>query len=272
MMKLPDGPFLELCFYFSNMTEASVMHLLVKTLLDQSAEFAGIGKVHQGKALREKPFDDITDSVLSEIRISSINDVDRILDDENTRLIQILMNNATGANSRISEIITFLSISTEAAHYDRHPIGIWTEGELLSGNFPQQYPNQAAKFGRKIYQRFVDLITSLNPDYAAITSEWALECPYDLRRDPRSISFINFYINRSFIGDIGFEKIQKEFFHAYQEAVADGIYISGSKYLNPIGIEVARDQAERKSILVGKIIAGKALLKRRDEQNEIRAG
>lgn len=254
---MPNGPFLELSFYFSSLPEASVMRLLTSALLDRNAVYAGTGYVHLGKGIRDKPFDEITDPVLSEVIITSDNNVEGILKDPNARLIQVLMNNATGANSRTSEIITFLSISAEAANHDRHPIGIWTEGELLSGNFPQHYPNQTAKFGKRIYECFINLITHLNPDYAAITSEWALECPYDLRRDPRSLSFINLYLNRLFIGEKGFEKIRKEFSQYYQEMVVDGIYVSGSKYLNPIGIEVPQNQAERKSILVGKLIAEK---------------
>jgi len=260
-MKLPNGPFLELSFYFSSIPELSAIHLMIKCLLDRSAKFTGVGKVHQGKGLREKSFNEITDPVLSEIRISSIDDVDRILKDQDMRLIQVLMNNATGANSRTTEVLTLLSISAEAANHDRHPIGIWTEGKLLSGTFSQQFPNQATRFGKRIYQRFTDLIRTLNPDYGAITSEWALECPFDLQRDPRSFSFINFYISRSFIGDKRFELIQNEFSQAYQEVVADGIYISGSKYLNPNGTEIPRDQAERKSILVGKLIARNDLQK-----------
>jgi hypothetical protein len=257
-MKLPAGPFVELSFYFSDMPESSVMRLMVKSLLDRDAEFAGVGNVHQGEGIKEKPYAGIMESLLNEVRISSMDELDRILDDQNSRLVQIIMNRATGVNLHTSEILTFTSISPEAAIHDQHPIAIWTEGDLFSGTFIRHITNQAKKFGKQIYQRFIELLPELNPAYAAITSEWGLECPFDLRHDPRSISFIDFYVSRSFIGSDGIESIRKRLSNYYQEVIADGIYISGFEFLNPLGIGIDSEQAEVNSMFVSRMIANKA--------------
>ena len=258
-MRMPYGPFLEISFYFSNMPETAVIRLLVKSLLEQGAKFTGIGKAHSGNNINGKPFDLITCSLLHEVSISSMYDVDRVLNDQDKRLIQIQMTNVTRPNPRTVEILTFLSISPEAANYDHHPITIWTEGGSFCGNFPQLYRGRVTQFGNKIYHFFIDILGKLYPDYAAITVEWPLECPYDLHQDPRSLSFKDFYISQPFIGETEFGKIRQEFSTAYQEVVANGVYISGYKYLNPSGIEITPDGGERKSLLVSNLIARRTM-------------
>jgi hypothetical protein len=244
---------LELNFYFANLPEVEAFTRLVTTLLALGAKFTGTGYAHRGEGLRDKPFASTHDSVLEPVPIRDVTDLTRSLADPDIRLVQVYMEGATSTMSNVAEIVTYLSISPEAAHTDRHPLAIWTDGEVFSGPLREKYTQRARKVGRRTYERFRALIEALRPAYAAITSEWSLECPADLRRDPRSLAFRNFFVSRAHLEEANLAYIQRLYSRAYIEPMGDGLYISCSKEFNPLGRGLDVGDTPRQTE-VGKLI------------------
>ncbi len=256
-MKLPDPPFLELNFYFADLPETDAFSRLIKALVGMGAQFTGEGYAHRGMDMRDTPFAAITDEHFESISIAGSTDLEQCLADPNSRLLQVYMYDATGVVHANAEIVTYLSVSPEAALTDRHPLAIWTEGWLFSGPlaFRKQYMKRAEEVGRQIYQRFRSLVEILHPTYAAITCEWSLECLTDLRRDPRSYAFRDFFISRTYFGTPKLTRIQSLLSGAYIEPVGDGLYISGTKEMNPELRSLERRYAQEQSIEIAKLIA-----------------
>ncbi|MBA3943778.1 MAG: hypothetical protein H0X37_04365 [Herpetosiphonaceae bacterium] len=254
-MRQPDPPFLELSFYFADRTGREAFTQLVTTLVGFGATFTGEGKAHKGVGLRDQPFGSLSDELREPLPLENSEALTRWTSDPNTRLLQVSMGGATGAIADVAEIVTYESISDEAASVDHHPVAIWTEGELFSGTFPKTHAGQARKVGQQTYERFRLLVEALAPAYAAITTEYGLECPEDLRRDARSYAFQDFFVSRSYLGANKVAKIQNLFAEAYAEPVGDGIYISCHRFFNPEGKDSEAKYGSGQSGEVARLIA-----------------
>lgn len=254
-MKRLEPPLLGLSFYFANVSEADAFSLLVMALLHLGAKFTGQASVHRGAGVRNRPFASITDEPIPEQVTLDASAMAKVLTDPDIRVIEVYMDGAIGIARDAAEIVTYVSISPEATRTDRHPLAILTEGWLFEGTFPKKYPKQARKAGRQAYKRFCSLIDSENPAYAAITREISLECPTDLRRDPRSYAFLDFFVSRKFLGASNLTKVKNIFQGAYIEEVGDGLYISCTKEFNPEGISLDPEDAAWHSLQVAKLVA-----------------
>jgi hypothetical protein len=161
---------------------------------------------------------------------------------------------ASGTAQDTVEVVTYASISAEAAKIDRHPVSIWAEGYLFCGAFRTSHATEMLSRGRMAYARFLALIDALRPSYASITIEESLECPMDLRRDPNTYAFQNFFISNAFLGEDGLVLARDMFSDFYAEPVADGLYISSSEEFNPQSKRVSAELASKNSVEVAKLI------------------
>jgi hypothetical protein len=253
-MKKPKPPFLELSFYFAQSVDSESFTRLVETLIRLGAKFSGYGTVHQGKEFRDHPFASITDFVLESVTICNRSDLTLLSDDPDRRLMQIFMEGASGIKHDVSEIIGYESISQEASDQDHHPLAIWTEGIVFSGIADQKSVAHAQKTGGQVYKQLCLLVEALKPSYAAITVEYNLECPADLRRDVRSLAFRDFFVSGAYLGVNNLKTISDLFQGAYIETVADGLYISCTPEFNPQGNRLDNEYAQWKSMEVAKLI------------------
>lgn len=254
-MKRPAPPFLELGFYFANIPEADAFTHLVTALIGNGAKLTGEASVRRGVGVKDMAFSSITDSPLPEPLTTDVSTIMQSLTDPDVRIIEVYMDGAIGLTLNTAEILTYLSISPEAVRTDKHPLAILTEGEVFSGTLRQEFPQRARKAGKQVYHRFCALIEALQPAYAAITVENTLECPTDLRRDPRSLSFCDFFVSRAYIGASKLRTIQTFFSGAFIEPMGDGLYISCTKEFNPEGRSLDTEYAQRQSVEVAKLIA-----------------
>ena len=237
-MKNLDAPFQELCFYFGARPESEALEQLVAALVTLGARFAGEARVHCGPGLRDQPFAFITDLIQESVVVKNLTDMRRLLKMPNLRVVQVDLDGATGTLEDVAEVVTYLDISPAAVGMDRHPLAIWTEGWLFSGPIRIDEAVAAKAVGMRLYERFRTLIGMLRPAYAAITHESPLECPADLRRDPRTLSFYDFYVSRTYLGRGNTERVKELFIDAYIEELDEGIYVSTWPEFNPAGIEV----------------------------------
>src|SRR5205823_4269453 len=102
------------------------------------------------------------------------------------------------------------------------------------------------------YRRFLDIIAMTNPAYAAITVEAPMKCPYDLRLNPESAGFLDFFISEKYIGHDAIERIRQIYQGAYIESVSNGLYISCVSDFNPSRLNL---RLGTQHIEVGKMVA-----------------
>lgn len=254
-MKRLTPPFLELGFYFANIPEADAFAHLVTALIGNGAKLTGEASARRGAGVKDMSFASINDSPLPEPLTADVSTIMRYLTDPDVRIIEVYMGGAIGITVNTAEILTYLSISPEAVRTDKHPIAILTEGELFSGTLRHEFSQSARKAGMQVYHSFCALIEALQPAYAAITVENPLECPTDLRRDPRSLAFCDFFVSRAYIGALKLRIIQTFFQGAFIESMGDGIYISCTEEFNPEGRSLDAEYAQRQSVEVAKLIA-----------------
>jgi hypothetical protein len=260
MTKEPRPPFVELNFYIADRPEQESFVQLLTTLVGLGATFTGEAYAHRAEGIRDIPFADVHELPLERVSVHDDLALTNYVADPDIRLVQVYMHNATGSQPDIAEIVTYQSISEAATRHDRHPFSIWTSGdwtewENYTGALRKQVAQRAQQAGRQIYHQFLSLLAALRPAYAAITVEGALECPTDLRQDPRSLAFQDFFMSGSYLGADNLQRIQKLFPSAYHEVVGDGIYISCYKGFNPEGKQIDADDAGWLSVEVAKLIA-----------------
>lgn len=260
-MKGPEAPFLEVNFYFADIPDAVAFVRVLAALTSEGAQFIGTGLIHRGPQINLRPFGGINDELSESVRssesvlIASLQEAEAYAMAANTRLVQVDMTRASTALHRGREIVGYVSISPEAAAVDHHPIAIWSTGTPFDGPVEnKQERRQRQQFGTRVYRRFLNLIRRLEPSYAALTVEYALECPTDLRRDPRSLAFDDFYVSATYLGAQRTAQVLALFPRAYREAVSDGWYISCSGDLNPKNVQVDRNNAtDEVAAIIGQL-------------------
>jgi hypothetical protein len=248
-------PYLELSFYFAERDEAKSFYGLVEMLVGLGATFAGSGIIHRGQSIRNQPFSSIHDLPQEPVAVHSLADVAQCLRQPDIRLVQVLMEGASGVAPNLSEIVGYESISEEAARQDHHPVAIWTEGTLFSGPAGEPFGATTKETGLRLSERFRRLVERLRPSYAAITLEYDLECPADLKRDPRSLAFRDFYISGEYIGADTLKTIAMLFRAAYIETLAEGLYVSCTAEFNPERRGLDNEYAQWQSVEVASLIA-----------------
>jgi hypothetical protein len=174
--------------------------------------------------------------------------------------MEVRLDGAIGISHDASEVVTYVSVSDEASRTDHHPLAICTEGELFcgTGELRPKVARKARAAGMQVYERFRVLVDALRPAYGAITVEIPLCCPTDLRRDPRSLAFRDFFVARTFFGGSIMTKLEALFTGAFVEPVGDGVYVSCSKEFNPEARNVDGDIVQWRSVEMGKLVAAAA--------------
>jgi hypothetical protein len=156
----------------------------------------------------------------------------------------------------VHEVVSFAFISSEAARVDSHPVVISTDDAV----FAEQQSGRARRAGRAIWERFVRLVNETLPSYAAVTVEYGLECLADLATDSRSLAFSDFFVNARLVGTGALEAIRANApKKAYIRSSAQGLFVSCTRFFNPLAEDAAPEKAQWFSVKVAKIIVASAL-------------
>jgi len=133
-----------------------------------------------------------------------------------------------------------------------------TEGEPFCGT-ARRNSAKMTKLGRRAYARFVSVAESIEPVYGAIVVEYSLETPAELRKDPRSLAFRDFFLSRVVAGKETVEQVLRlAGDEAYVERLSTGIYVSMSPEFNPEGRGLPPVEAQERSAQIGSVL-GKAV-------------
>jgi hypothetical protein len=260
-MREPDNAILELDFYFPDRSEKQAFEQVIQALIGQGAKFVGTGRAHTGD-YAEEPFGFLTDLPSEEVQVDS-NNFDALMKTSSFRLFKVDMLNAVGsAGPDLKETVAYVGLPKSD---DKHPIGIYTDGEPFS--YPREYINvpKAKNAGLKIYERFITLARLTKPAYGAVLVEDYLDNPTTLRasleRNTTDTFFMDFYLNRSFIGEDNLVRICELYQGAYFEELDNGIYISCYEYFNPQNISLSfehRQLSLKQMIEAAKLIVDRA--------------
>jgi hypothetical protein len=254
MTRSPDAPFVECGFYFANLGDADSLAHLVRSVVRLGARPTGEVEGFRGPNIRQRPFEMTVADVPRERMIAKGPMLESVLNDPNIQLMEVHLQDAIGLAPDAIEIATYSLISAEATLLDHHAVCIAAEGVVFSGPVPPTGKGRLRKAGRRVYERFLAITNLARPAYAAITCEYGLECPTDLRHEQGSLAFSDFYASEEYLGRQSLEDLQSLFAEAYVERTADGLYFSCYAPVNP----EATDLGESASYLsddAAKIIA-----------------
>jgi hypothetical protein len=244
------GPFLEFNFYWADLSERDALFRLAQALWTLGARFRRGGVSYSSES---------GDGVLSDrdIRdgdLANIADLEDLLTEPRVEVQRLYMEGATGTTQGVAEIITYLSI-TEAVSSDHRPIAIWTEGHWLESWTQETKAGEqhARTMGTRARKRFCALAETTQPSYAAITVEYPLLTPAQLRRMGPGYAFYNFYVSGAYVGQASLATIQRLYEDAYVEPLGDGLYISCSAHFNPRGKRTA--EVHQKADQLARLLA-----------------
>lgn len=261
-MKEPSGEILQLSFYLPNQTSEVALRTLIEALLQSGAKFSGIARGCRVDTKEGKPFVPLARIYRNiEVEIRTLQELQFWLMSDNFYLLEVLMTNFNDLEKDECVVVTYEGISEQAAQYDTPAVTILSTGNIFSLarnslSDSKKYNEKARKAGKKTYEQFKDIIEVLKPAYGSIAIEWSLESPADLRLDPRSLAFRNFYVSYS-VGIDLINQLRQLFDAAYIEDLSSGIYISCTSEFNPkrLQINLATPPWDRISTEVGKLLA-----------------
>lgn len=221
-----DPPFLEFAFYVgpSNAQEQAIA--AVDAIVRAGGRFTGVIDLASGARL-SKP---------SAAGLSWIEGAGR-------ELRRIYVDNATRMTSK-----------TEVVEIDRGVVLLRTEGEDVSG--PSRLDqDRLYRLGTLAYMVFRSLVLEVDSYYGAICCEYSLEEPAQLKADPRSLAFRDFFVSRSAVSPTTLEAIRDAVGEAYLEEFGDrGLYVSMSPEFNPEHRAVEPVEAQYRSVRVAKLL------------------
>jgi hypothetical protein len=133
-----------------------------------------------------------------------------------------------------------------------------TEAEDFCGTWRANV-SRLETLGRQIHSAFVGIAESIDCLYGAILVEYTLEDPEELRRDPRSLAFQNFYLSRARLPlKLVPRLVALVPAGAYVRELDHGVYVSMSREFNPEGRSVESELAQYTSTRIARAI-GQAL-------------
>src|SRR6266850_4831446 len=125
-----------------------------------------------------------------------------------------------------------------------------TEGEAFCGE-PSRLKPRVRALGNIAYSRFVHFAGLLNPVYGAILVEYSLENPDELRRNPRSLAFQNFYLAKRALDERSWSMLYEIMGdRVYWYALPDGLYVSMTMYFNQEAKGIASIEAQALSVKI----------------------
>lgn len=217
-------PFIELNFYHAKKPQKDAFKKMLNACLESDATLINQALVASTHHEDIPHFHDILFLERQMITFEP-NQLEALLSSNDTFVLSLYLANAIGTRPNSIEQLTYGRISEYASQIDNHPIVIWCSGDMFG--FNDLLEQQAAMV---VYDRFRYLTEKTNPSYSAITSEWTLECPTDLKNLDSTLSFRNFFLNEELLTSIDINAIKTNYAGAHIEQWDNGIYISTYNY------------------------------------------
>lgn len=246
MMSQPAAPFLELALYVDRRPEAANLRCLVDARIETGASI-GSSALTFAHPSGERPYFAIA-ADLEPTSIAPTEDMAafrRLADRTDLAVLRVELRGGADAG-RAPEIATFGLHFAPGVHRDLRPVVLWQEGRAFTGLSTHHAERRR---GLQAYELFRRLVVRVRPAYAAITVEIGMECPTDLRADPRTRSFGDCFLSGAAIGDTALTRVRAlaSELGGYAEPVADGYYFSTHSPFNPPPASASSRRAARRS-------------------------
>lgn len=251
-MRAPDPPYVELGFYFANMTGDAAIAALCRHLVSCGAAYNGPALISHINSLHDT-FASIYDLPHCTHVVNTVSEAECLFANSTLRILQLTIRNGTDIVPDANEIVTQLRVSDKAKHADRHPVAIWVEGCALSFG-GDSIPRSARRIGRKTFKAFSSLVRSLNPSYAAITVDYGLECPADLSYN-ESLAFRDCFVSKEFVGAQFLDNLVDRLHGAYYEQLATGLILCCSELFAPTFTSIDSRSAFALSAMISRRIS-----------------
>lgn len=254
-MRNPDPPFLELGFHFDRVSGREAFHKLTRTVIEK---LGAIPKEVTFRNCEERVLLRSNESTSSTQRVSSHEDVWKLFEDEKRLAVKLAVEKGTKIVPDAIEFVTILPVNSSDPGECGNSVAIWIEGAVFSVSSAQDgIPSKTRSVGLKARSVFVDLVRRLNPTYAAITVDYGLESPCDLRDDPRTYAFRDFYLQSEHFGGKTFQEMKSRFPKADYEDLGCGVIVTTTKpFVRDVDrFEFSSSEAHELSAYVGRIVA-----------------
>jgi len=253
-MRNPDAPYLELGFYFRQRSGREALNCLIATLL---TEFNAVPKhAFATKSTSASLFraEEGTDCL---VKTPNANDLARLLNDSSRFVKKIIVDKGTRIVRDAQEFVVVLPIESSNCEDEGNSVAIWVEGAAFSRACSAIGSKTERKVAAKTLETFKTLISHLRPTYAAMTVDYGLETPCDLRSDSRSLAFRDFYLSRDDFGKSFLAELKKKYPNSVYDDYEEGqITITTAALRKAMGVESAVDDSGYDlSQFVGKNIA-----------------
>jgi len=231
-MRTPDSPYLELGFYFESLAQREVLLRVIDTL----TLWGGVS-CHSATSSIPGPKENETDAKEQrqckerEYAISDLNEVRALMTNDDQVLRKLTI---SGLMNIIPDTYEFVVSGDRVGRPSQHGtvIGIWGDGSWLSTGSTEVDAFQK-KCGPRVLEVFRTLIGEMSPTYAAITVDYGLETPDELRRDPRSYAFRNFYLSARLLSQSVIRRFGNEYQKFHQETCGEGRLFLSAGFLLP---------------------------------------
>lgn len=251
-MRNPDAPYLELGFYFRQKSGRDSLRLVAETLTN-----------HFGAVPRDACAVDQTGSSLTRAnearertaKLSSADDLDRLLRDPSIFVRKVSFDGGTRVVQDAREFLVALPIEGSDCKDESNVVAIWVEGAAFSRDPKSQISKKEKQVAARALTAFRKLVSLLRPTYASITVDYGLETPNDLRHDPRSLAFRDFYLGRADFGEPFLEKLRTKFpTSVYDDHKLGQITLTTAAFRLAAGDDSGGDDGYELSEFVGRSI------------------
>lgn len=251
-MRTPDAPYLELGFYFRQKSGRESFRLLAETLTNHfdavpidacTVDQIGPSLMRSNEA-RERT-----------AKLRNADDLDRLLREPSIFVRKVSFNGGTRIAKDAQEFLVTLPIEGANCKNESNVVAIWVEGGAFSRDPNSQISKKAKQVAARALAAFRRLVTHLRPTYASITVDYSLENPCDLRNDPHSLAFRDFYLDRADFGIQFLEKLKTKFPNCvYDDQEGGQITITTAAFRLAAGDDSGEDNGYELSGFVGSSI------------------
>lgn len=251
-MRTPEPPYLELGFYFRQKSGREAINFLAAAL---TTHFDAVPAVAYAADLGTPSLFRADDVIGRPVKTPGVDDLNRLLGDSSKFVRKINFDRGTRIVRDAQEFLVVLPIEGAECKNEGNAVAIWVEGAAFSRASNTDVSKKEKKVASNSLSAFKKLISHLQPTYAAITVDYGLENPCDLRRDPRSLAFRDFYVSRTDFGESFLTELRTKFPNSvYDDYEGGQITITTTALRFAAGSESVGDDGYDLSEFVGRSI------------------
>jgi hypothetical protein len=251
-MRTPDPPYLELGFYFRQKSGREAIRCLATAL---TTHFDAVPTNAYAADLAARSLYRADEVVDHQVKTPSHDDLNRLLNDSSRFVRRISLDKGTRIVRDSQEFLVVLPIERPECKNEGNAVAIWVEGALFSRASNTEVSKKEKQVAINALTAFKKLVTLVQPTYAAITVDYGLENPCDLRRDSHSLAFRDFYLSRSDFGEDFLRTLRTKFPNSiYSENEGGQITITTTAFRVAAGYDSVGDDGFDLSEFMGKSI------------------